>query len=220
MSTRRTLVIAGLIFLALAIYSLIVASGLPDIVPTHWNVHNQPDQFGSKWTAVLIMPGVMAMMMLLIVALPALSPKKFEIDTFRGTFNYIMLLVMAMQAALGFTILEATKGHQVRMDRILLAIIFLFFGLLGNVLGKVRRNFYMGIRTPWTLADEKVWDKTHRSAAKIWTVGGVLGCVIAMIGVPFWVTFTLLIGMALVPVVQSYFFYRKMDRSGTLTSGS
>lgn len=218
MSTRRSLAIAFLIFIALTIYSFMAVRGLPDIVPTHWNAAGQIDGYGSKWGAAMIMPGCLLFNLLLMVVLPKISPKKFEIETFRGTFNYIMLIVMCMEAAMGVVILRATENQAFQMVSAIFGVMFLFFALLGNVLGKVRRNFFMGIKTPWTLASEQVWDQTHRQAARLWTIGGFVGFVLSFLGLPFWILFTGLMVMTLLPVVQSYFIYRKMDRSGTLSS--
>ena len=218
MSTRRSLVIAGLITLASLIYSALMFNKLGEVVPTHWNAAGEVDQYGSKWVPLLMPPGVMVLMALLMVGLPAISPKKFEIDTFRGTFNYVMIVVLCMFAVMHVVIMQATIDGSFPIGRVLPAVIFLFFAALGNVLGKVRRNFWMGIRTPWTLADEGVWERTHRSAARIWTVGGLLGFLFALFGLPFWAVFGLLIVMALVPVLQSFLFYKQMDRSGRLAS--
>ncbi len=220
MSTRLSVVIAFVIFLALTIYSFMVVRGLPDIVPTHWNAAGQIDGYGSKWGAALIMPGVMLFMLLMMIALPKISPKKFEIDTFRNTFNYIMLVVMAMEASLGVIILRMTvigpAAKTFPMVGAMFAVLFLFFAILGNSLGKVKRNFFMGIRTPWTLASEQVWDLTHRKAARLWTIGGFLGFVLSFFGLPFWVLFTGLMAMCLFPVVQSYFIYKRLDRAGQI----
>jgi uncharacterized membrane protein len=93
---------------------------------------------------------------------------------------------------------------------------FLFFALLGNVLGKVQRNFYVGVRTPWTLASETVWVQTHRLAAWLFTGAGVLGLVIVLVGVPFYFAFGLILVAALVPVVYSLVLYKRLEKKGLL----
>ena len=218
MSTRRSLVICGLIILATVIYSAILATKLPDVVPTHWNGAGQIDKYGSKWTTVLLMPCMMIGLTALMYVLPIISPKKFEIVPFLSTFNYIIVVILCMFAVLHVVIAEATLHQGFPMARMMPAVIFLFFAFLGNVLGKVRRNFWVGIRTPWTLADANVWDRTHRSAARIWTIGGIFGFLLALFGVPWRFTFGYLMLIAFIPVIQSFFFYQQMDRSGTLSS--
>jgi len=216
MSTRRCLVICGLIILATAIYSAVIATRLPDIVPTHWNAAGHVDKYGSKWTTVLLMPCMMIGMTALMFLLPKISPKKFEIVPFLNTFNYIIVLVLCMFAVLHVVIAQATLHEGFPMTRVMPAVIYLFFALLGNVLGKVKRNFWVGIRTPWTLADERVWDRTHRLAARLWTVGGIVGFLLSLFGLPFTIVFGLLMVMALYPVVQSYLIYQKLDRGGQI----
>lgn len=219
MTTRRMISASAVLTLIAAAYSAYMASKLPNIVPTHWNAAGKIDQYGSKWTALVLMPCFMVGMILLALALPIISPEKFKIDSFRSTYNYIMVLVIAMFAVLHIVILEATLNGSFPLGRLIPAVIFAFFALMGNVLGKVRRNFFMGIRTPWTLADERVWDQTHRLAARIWTVGGAVGVILVLIGVPFGVWIAGLMAIALWPVVMSYVIYQRLNRGGTAASG-
>src|SRR5262245_17683179 len=98
-----------------------------------------------------------------------------------------MFLVTALFGYLhGVILLQQFKNPPVRFDigRLMVGGMFLFFALLGNVLGKVKRNFFMGVRTPWTLASETVWTRTHRLAAWLWTGGGLVGLVAVLAGAP------------------------------------
>ena len=122
----------------------------------------------------------MAGMIVLFYFLPALSPKQFEVDTFRSTYLYIMVLVVGlfayMHGVLLYVVHQKTAGGATfDLGRAFIAGMFLFFGLLGNVIGKVRKNFYIGIRVPWTLASDRVWNDTHRLAAWVWVAAGVIG---------------------------------------------
>jgi uncharacterized membrane protein len=87
---------------------------------------------------------------------------------------------------------------------------------MGNVLGKVRRNFYVGVRTPWTLASDAVWEGTHRLAAWLFVVAGVGGFVLMMLGVPFWYCFGAAIALILLPVPYSLYLYKRLEREGKL----
>ena len=150
-------------------------------MPTHWNIEGKVDGWGDKSWATFLMPGMMIGLLILFAFLPALSPKHFEVDTFRSTYLYIMVLTTGLFAYMNGVILLAT-WQEVRegpkfMDigRALIGGMFLFFALLGNVMGKVRKNFYIGIRVPWTLASDRVWNDTHRLAAWLMVVGGSSG---------------------------------------------
>lgn len=215
MNTRRSVAVCTLLTLAAALYSAFMWSRLPDQVPTHWNIQGQPDGYGSKLVALLMMLGIMLLVNLMTVVLPAISPEKFGVESFRKTFNYVMVLIVGLLGVLHFLILRATAVGTFEFQGALLAVIFGFFAAIGNVMGKVRQNFWMGVRTPWTLADERVWDQTHRSAARLWTLGGLVGAVLSLANAPLPVLFAFLMAISLWPVANSYLIYQKIHRGGS-----
>jgi uncharacterized membrane protein len=214
MTTRLSLAIGSLMTLACGLYSAYVWPMLPDRVPTHWNMQGHADAFGPKITNVVLLPMIMLVFVGLMIALPAISPEKFKIDSFRGTFNYLMLLVLGLMGSIHVMILQATLHGTFNLERGFMVVFFLFWSLFGNVTGKIRRNFWMGVRTPWTLADERVWDQTHRSAARLWTIGGAFGVILSLISIPAWALFTYLMVICLWPAAQSYLIYQRLNRSG------
>jgi len=193
---------------------------LPDKVPTHWGINGQPDAWVPRDNILvnfLMVPGFMLLMIGLIFLLPWLSPQAFKVDRFRDTFNYLMFLVVLLFGYIHAIILVGSlKDVNLDIGRVLVAGIFLFFALIGNVLGKVRRNFWMGVRTPWTLASETVWNRTHRVAAWLWTVAGLIGFVGVLAGVPMWIAFVFLMVVALAPVLHSLLLYKSLERQGKL----
>ena len=102
------------------------------------------------------------------------------------------------------------------MGRALFGGIFGFLAIMGNYLSKVRRNFWMGVRTPWTLASDRVWNDTHRLAAWIWVAAGVIGFAMVVLGVSIIAAFVLLFVSALIPVVYSFVHYKSLERRGAL----
>src|SRR5262249_17855295 len=103
--------------------------------------------------------------------------------------------------------------------RLLVGGLCLFFAVMGNLLGKVKRNFWMGIRTPWTLASEPVWERTHRLGAWLFVATGLFGFVGVLAGGPVVGLFVVIIGGALVPVVYSLVIYKRLERQGRLGLG-
>ncbi|MFO0891070.1 MAG: SdpI family protein [Isosphaeraceae bacterium] len=191
-------------------------------MPIHWNIEGKVDGWGDKTWATFLTPLLMAVFLVLFAFLPALSPKHFEVDTFRSTYLYIMVLVTALFFYMNAVILQAT-WQEVRegprsldIGRALIGGIFLFFALMGNVMGKVRKNFYIGIRVPWTLASDRVWNDTHRLAAWIMVGVGFLGFILVVAGVHPMVAFGLLIGSMIIPVVYSFIHYKSLERRGAL----
>jgi uncharacterized membrane protein len=221
-SRARSYWIAACCLLALTFgVSVWLYPTLPERIPVHWNIEGKVDGYGSKHWAVFLMPGFMALMLVFFYFLPALSPKHFEVDTFRSTYLYIMVLVTALFAYIHLVTLYGTRktvleAQHYDIGRPLIAGIFLMIALLGNVLGKVRRNFYIGVRVPWTLASDRVWNDTHRLAAWIMVAAGLLGFVLALCGVNLVYAFVVLIGSAIVPIVYSFVHYKALERRGAL----
>ncbi len=109
-------------------------------------------------------------------------------------------------------------GVNGRIDiaRALFGGIFGFLALIGNYLSKVRRNFWMGVRTPWTLANDIVWERTHRFAAWMFTAAGIIGFVVSIAGLnPLW-SLGLILVAALTPVIYSLVIYKQLERRGQL----
>jgi uncharacterized membrane protein len=220
--TRTYWMIALLILAAVWAGSAWVYPVLPQRVPTHWNIQGQVDGWGDKTWAVFLTPMIMIVFLILFAFLPALSPKPFEVDSFRSTYLYVMVLMALLFAYIQGLILYATwkevkgAGGLVDTGRLLIGGIFLFFALLGNVLGKVRRNFYIGVRVPWTLASDRVWNDTHRLAAWLMVIGGILGFVMVLVGLPIVLAIVALVGSLIVPVVYSFVHYKALERRGAL----
>ncbi|WP_165249079.1 SdpI family protein [Paludisphaera soli] len=195
--------------------------GLPDSIPTHWNIHGQVDGHGGKAT-IFLMPAVTTGLLVLFAMLPTLSPAKFEVDSFRSTYLFILAAIVGLLAYIQVVILLTTYQEigggprRVDMGRALLAGMFVFFGLMGNVMGKVRKNFYIGIRVPWTLSSDRVWNDTHRLAAWLMVAGSVVGLAVVASGAPLAIAFGVLMATVFVPVVYSFFHYKALERRGAL----
>jgi uncharacterized membrane protein len=194
---------------------------MPDQIPTHWNIHGQVDGYGSKNVGLFLMPGIAALMLGFIALLPWLSPKNFEVDSFRETYLFIAvvlvgLLVYIHGIALYTAWREAHGEKSNLMGRAMLGGMFLFFMVIGNVLGKVRRNFYVGVRTPWTLASQRVWNDTHRLAAWLMVGGGLVSFLLTVTGQSLVAAFVVLIVSACFPLLYSFVHYKRLERRGEL----
>jgi uncharacterized membrane protein len=213
--TRKVFFFETLLIVAALAATVVLYPHLPARVPVHWNIHSQPDNYGPRWTLFLFGPGFMAAVMLLTWVLPWLSPKRFEIDSFWQTYHLVMLLVFGMMAYVYAALLWAACGRAIDMGRAISWGVCLLFILVGNVMGKLRRNFYVGVRTPWTLASERVWNATHRFAGRTMVVGGLIGLVLSILGLFLWAILVPLSG-ALAPVVYSLVYYKQLERRGEL----
>lgn len=205
------------IVVAAWIASLAVYQLLPEKVPIHWNIRGEVDGYGDKSVAAFVTPAAMLGLWALFRALPWLSPRPFAIDTFRGTYEFVVSLVIALFAYIHGLMLWAAYGGKLDFSRALVGGLCLFFVLIGNVMGKVRRNFFMGVRTPWTLASERVWIDTHRLAARLFVAAGVCGFLLCLaIGGPiaFIAAGGLIVIAAFVPAIYSLVHYKRLERQG------
>jgi len=211
MKPTRTLIVSA-VFVAIAIG---VASWLwphlPVRMPVHWDAHGQANGHASRLWGVAMWPLLIACLALLTVALPAISPRRFEIAPFAGIYGALMLAIQGVMLVLGIATMLAGAGHAVPMATIALLAIGALLMVLGNYMGKLRRNFFMGIRTPWTLASEAVWERTHRLAGWLFVLAGVVVVVAAPIPAVRWLSLVVVTVACLVPAVGSFFIYRRLE---------
>ncbi|MBS0266066.1 MAG: DUF1648 domain-containing protein [Planctomycetes bacterium] len=188
---------------------------LPERIPTHWNAAGEIDGWGSKPMS-FVMPGVMFGLLGLLSVIPWLSPKQFEVDTFRGTYAFIVALILVFMGFIHILTLLPALNIQVAFNKLIMSAMMVFFMLLGNVLGKVQRNFFVGVRTPWTLASERVWTETHRLGARLFVATGVLGLVATLLGLTIWIPIALILICSLGTVGFSLVRYKQLERRGEL----
>ncbi len=192
---------------------------LPAEVPIHWNIRGEVDGTVPRDGALsylLLVPALMGGCVLLTLVLPWLSPRPFGVETFRATYDYVMALVVTMFAYVHAVALAAGLQLSFDFNRVLLGGMFLFLAALGNVLGKVQRNFWVGVRTPWTLASDAVWVRTHRLAAWLFVAGGLLGFAGITIGIHPVLCFIVFGVAALYPVLYSLILYKRLEKEGRL----
>jgi uncharacterized membrane protein len=208
--------IAALMVVAAAVAFGLSLGDLPARVPVHWNVHGQVDRFAPPWELFVVGPALMAFVMALFALLPIVSPRRFEVDAFATTYLTVMLVVVALQGYVFFIMLRVALGTHVDMPAAIVGGLAVMSILIGNVLGKVRRNFFIGIRTPWTLASERVWYATHRLGAKLIIAAGIAALAMVLAGAAPWLAGIVLAAGYAVPVAYSLACYKKLEREGGL----
>ena len=138
-----------LLLVAAALAATLVAwDHLPARVPLHWNAHGRVDGYGPRWMLLAAGPGAMLAELAIFAALPALSPKRFALESFTRTYLRIMLAAVALAGYITAVLLWAALTGDADVTGALLAGVSVLIVVLGNVMGKVRRNFFIGIRTP------------------------------------------------------------------------
>ena len=203
--------------IALAIVAAVVGAALygqlPDRVATHFDVHGRPDGFAAKAVVVVVEPLALALFGLVFAVLPRIAPKGFRLEPFLRTYEVIAIAVMVMAFVDILLPLWLALGHRVDVVRGINLGLGLLLIVIGNYLGKVTRNFFVGIRTPWTLASDEVWLRTHRLGGVLFVAGGAAILIGAFVGgvSALAVTMTVFIGIALFLTVYSYVIYRRIE---------
>lgn len=214
MKKRFVLVCVAALVPVLGMLALVYPE-LPARVPVHWNAAGEIDGWGERH-GLLVHSAFMLGFAALWLVLPKVSPRRFAVDGFEATWWFSGMVMVGLFAYLQCVHLWAAWKPGFPMDRAVVGGLGLLFVLLGNVMGKVRRNFWLGVRTPWTLANERVWYATHRLAARTMVAGGLLALASALAALPGLIAVAALAGSALAPVVFSLVYYKRLERAGTL----
>jgi len=196
--------------LPLGLYAAL-AGRLPAQVPSHWNFTGQVDGTAAPWLLAL-MP---LALYLLLTGLLLISPPKVDV-TARVVYRIRVLLQLLLLFLVGLSY-SVGLGLPLAADRAIALSMLLFFAFMGNLMLNVPRNDIIGIRTPWTLNSDLVWQKTHRWAAYAWVAGGALGAVVVL-ALPGWLQTSVALGMilvlALAPIPYSYWLHRRLSAGG------
>ncbi len=206
---KGSLITAGAIVAAMWVAAAIAWAHLPgDVrIPIHWNAAGQVDGYGGKAAGLLLLPAVATA---LVVALPAtllLDPRRKHILQ-SGRFVRVVLVGTAfLMAAIYACVLAAVYGRPLPVERVAPTGVGLLFVLMGNYLGKVRSNFFVGIRTPWTLSSELSWNRTHRLCGKLFVVFGAAFIASVWLIGSKGVVAVLIIGIAAILVLSLWYSY-------------
>lgn len=147
---------------------------VPDEIPVHWNLHGEADGWGGKTMGLLAVPLVIVGMYLLLLFLPRLDPGYANYQSFAGSYNVLRVTLLAYMAVVQVALVLVALGYPLNMGRVLGISMGLMFIVIGNLLGKIRPNAFVGVRTPWTLFSKLSWTKTHRLAGWLFIVFGLL----------------------------------------------
>ena len=191
-------------------------SRLPDQVPMHWGFDGEINRYGSKnelWLTGALGP----LFALLFQFLPRLDPKRRNYEKFQTYYEAFSLVLVAFIAVMmGVALLESFRPGTLSMGRVVSALVGLLFLFVGNLMGKVKPNFFMGIRNPWTISNPDVWNRAHRLGGGLFFLTGLVTVVSAIL-LPEPVTFAVLMAgtllTTLIPTVMSYFWYKKVAGS-------
>jgi len=188
---------------------------LPEMIPTHWNIDGQIDDYTAKPWGVYLVPIVSTVMSLLLLILPKISPKGFRLDSALRVYYMITLIMALFLFGIMLLMFNAALDQSFDMNVWLLAGIGGLMIIIGNFLSKVPKNFFLGIRTPWTLSSDEVWYKTHRFGAWVFILSGLAIIIAAFTGASTSLILVLIGIMAIVPILYSLYVYKKLEGFGS-----
>ncbi|HEX7324779.1 MAG TPA: SdpI family protein [Rhodanobacteraceae bacterium] len=186
---------------------------LPAQVPTHWDVHDHVDGTMPRlWAAAFPALALLAVLALSVLA-PAISPRQFSIKRFASVWWVLALTTEAYVLIIGFAVLLKAAGYAAPIPRIAMLAVGVLLLVCGNYTGRLQKNFFIGIRTPWTLASDAVWERTHRFGGWVFVAGGVGTLIAAVVDPAPWLILAVLVAVFLITVGYSYYMHLCLEGS-------
>ncbi|WP_416728645.1 SdpI family protein [Fictibacillus sp. JL2B1089] len=184
---------------------------LPDQMPMHWNINGEVDGYWDKQYAAFFPPLLMIVLMVLFIFMPRIDPKKENYKKFSGSYTIFITIMNVFFLLLQSVTISYGLGVNIDISLVVNLGIGLLFIVLGNYLPRIKHNYFIGVRTPWTLANEKTWRKTHQLSGKLFVVAGILLVAISFLPGIYKFTGMLVVVVAtvLISTIASYIFYNR-----------
>ena len=208
---KKTIILTALITLLPILMGLILWNQLPDRIATHFGFNGEPDGWSSKPFAVFGLPAILTALHLICVLGTSADPRKQNISD--KMFQLVLWICPIISFLTNGSVYLIALGKDINIGLICMIMVGVRFIIVGNYLPKCRQNYTMGIKLPWTLADEDNWNKTHRMAGWLWMAEGVIFLVMAFMGkINFGVFISTIIITTLVPTIYSFLLYCKKNK--------
>ena len=209
------LILSSIAVLLPMLIGLCIWNVLPDTIPIHFDINNNPDSFANKAVAVFAIPGgMLALHWLCILCSVKLDPKSKNTLSSKA-FNLVIWITPIITLVLCGLVYVYALGIKVNIALVLSLLFGVMFVVIGNLLPKCKQSYTLGIKLPWTLSDEDNWNKTHRFGGIVWVIGGVLMLATAFLA-NFWVLIGILAVMVILPTIYSYCHYKKSKQNNKI----
>lgn len=210
MNTKTTVILVSLVILVSIVAGVAIYDQLPETMASHWNANDQVDGYMGKFWGVFMLPLVSAGLMLLFLAIPYLDPLKGNIAEFRGIFNaFIFVMELFLAYVWALTIFWNLSPDSFKIGTALLPAMGLLFIFIGYMIRSAKRNWFIGIRTPWTLSSDRVWEETHRVGGNLFALSGAITIIGVFFGVhAVWFVLVPVLGTTIFLYIYSYILYQ------------
>lgn len=207
-ANRKTLIIASIVTILPVLIGIICWNRLPDVMATHFGLNNEADGFSSKAFAVFGLPLVLLAVLWVGAFVTAYDPKRQNIS--QKMFSLMLWIAPIISLVVAATMYPVNLGYELDIVFFSELLLGLMFIMIGNYLPKARQNYTIGIKIPWTLANEENWNRTHRLAGYLWMICGILMIIISLTRfVPAEWQIGIFLIMVLVPCIYSFWLHAK-----------
>jgi uncharacterized membrane protein len=209
---KREKIIQELVLIILALLPVVYLFAnwnlLPESIPVHFDLQGNPNGYGSRWVYVIMPLGLY----LLMLALPKIDPRKANYDVFEGSYYKLRLILGIFFGMITVSVIWGIVNNSNSIQKFMPFSMFFLFMLIGNYLGNIRPNYFVGIKVPWTLNNDEVWTRTHKMAGKLWFWGSLIGMALYFVVDKMeYVFIPLLVILVVVPIVYSYVIFKKLE---------
>jgi uncharacterized membrane protein len=192
------------------IYLAYIWNQLPEKVPMHWNIKGEIDRYGEKMELIIIPILLPLLVYIIFLVVPKIDPKN-KLNKMGNKLQTIKVLLTTFMSILALFIIYSAKNQSFANPNYIILLIGVLYIILGNYFKTIKANYFIGIRTPWTLENETVWKKTHKLGGKLWFVGGIIVVLTSLIldKEPNVTVFLIITGIiTIIPIVYSYIIFK------------
>jgi len=202
-----------IIILLSIVGTFIVYPNLPDVVPTHWNIHGEVDATGGKATIFITAFSPLFIYFLMLV-LPKIDPRKEAHKKHKKAYSVIIGIIIVFFLVIHWLVILVSLGYETDIISAIWVLTGILFIVMGVYLPQVKRNYFLGVRTPWTLSDDVVWKKTHKLSGILFLLIGLIMAVTSILQASNIYSYFLisLIVMLIIIFVYSYLEYKKIHK--------
>ena len=202
---KLKIIISSVITLLPMIFGFLVWDRLPENVATSFGWNGEITGYSSKMFAVVGLPAILTFVNLICIIATSADPRRKNINN--KVFSIVLSIVPVCSLLCGICIYANALGYKISVESIMPVFMGVLFLVLGFILPKCKQNYTIGIKLPWTLHDEKNWDKTHKLAGKLWIYGGIIMVVSGLFNLTF-LFMSIIFALVIIPTVYSYLIYK------------
>jgi len=219
MNSRRRFLIASAVVVISGVMSVLAAPELPAGMATHWTAAGQPDGMMSKPAALALFPAISVVLLVVFAVIPRIGPLRENIVSFRPVYDWFVVVFVVFMTVIHAGVIAFNLGYEFDFTLLVLAAVAGLFYYVGVLLTHAERNWFVGIRTPWTLSSDEVWARTHHLGGRLFK----LTAIISLIGLFFgdYAVYFLIVPALLtagITVVYSYYLYEQIERGSDTDS--